>query len=71
VEEIKEILNQGNFWGPSAEQAKAIQHAVHATKQDERVIKSWVLLAINSKDFEHERIFIVTDKAHYRIKYPH
>eukprot|EP01113_Clastostelium_recurvatum_P030364 TRINITY_DN3681_c0_g1_i1.p1 TRINITY_DN3681_c0_g1~~TRINITY_DN3681_c0_g1_i1.p1 ORF type:complete len:1077 (-),score=209.96 TRINITY_DN3681_c0_g1_i1:1348-4578(-) len=35
---------------------------------DEELIKSWVLFNINRKDFEKPRIFMVSDKAFYRVK---
>jgi len=69
IEEIRDFLSQGKFWGPSAEQAAAIEKALLSIPKEEKVIKSWVVLAINANDFEHERVLVVTDRAHYRVKY--
>lgn len=69
IDEVKDFLSQSKMWSPTAEQAKVLEKCLASVEKGETVIKSWLLIAINLNDFEQQRVLVVTDKAHYRIKY--
>ena len=64
---VKDFLTNDRFWKPLPHQTKAIESSKSVVDRTETIIKCWDLFNINDLDFENERIFIITDKAHYKV----
>ncbi|EGG23711.1 ankyrin repeat-containing protein [Cavenderia fasciculata] len=69
VNEVKDFLNRPESYHYSPNVAQSIQHSQKNIPGGERVIKGWVMYSINFKDYESDRIVLVTTEAIHRVKY--
>ncbi|KYQ93977.1 regulator of chromosome condensation domain-containing protein [Tieghemostelium lacteum] len=69
IAETKEFLNRLESFKYDPNTEASIQHAQKIIPAGERVLKGWVMYSINHKDYEAERMLIITTENIYRIKY--
>ncbi|GAM25134.1 hypothetical protein SAMD00019534_083090 [Acytostelium subglobosum LB1] len=67
--EIKEFLNRSESYHYPPAIVQSIVHAQKVIPAGEKVIKAWIMYSINFKDYESDRIIVITNEAIHRIKY--
>ncbi len=70
LDKLTETLAQQNFWSPAEGEDFAIA-AVAAEIEDpqEQLVKGWVLVKVNERNREQERVVLLTNAAYYTAHY--
>ncbi|EFA76379.1 hypothetical protein PPL_10144 [Heterostelium album PN500] len=69
IAEVKEFLNRPDSYHYPPNITQSITHSQKVIPAGERVIKGWIMYSINFKDYESDRIVLITTEAIHRLKY--
>jgi len=70
LEKVIATLDQKNFWKPDEGEDWAISGVAESLEtEDETYVKGWVVVKINERDQEQERVLILSDRAYYTARY--